>query len=74
MRGSVVWFSPDKNYGFVAPADGAGDIVVRLTAAEAAALGRLVPGEPVSFAVIETERGPEARSLARGHDGPHADD
>ena len=74
MRGSVVWFSPGKNYGFLAPADGAGDIFVRLGPAEAAELGPLAPGDPVSFTVIETDRGPEARALSRGHDGPHADD
>lgn len=74
MRGSVVWFNPDKRYGFVAPADGAGDIVVRLSEAEAAALGPLERGDPVNFAVIDTERGPEARALGRGHDGAHADD
>jgi CspA family cold shock protein len=74
VRGSVVWFDAAKRYGFVAPADGAGDIVVRLNPAEAAALGPLERGDPVNFAVVETERGPEARQLGRGHDGPHADD
>ena len=66
MNGEIVWYSPAKRYGFVAPAEGGGDIVFHLTPEQARALECLESGTPVHFLLDQTERGPIATHLGHG--------
>ena len=67
MNGEIIWYSPAKRYGFVAPVDGGGDIVFALSASEAGSLGAAACGLAVHFLVADSPGGPEARHLAPGH-------
>lgn len=67
MNGEIVWYSPAKHYGFVAPSEGGGDIVFHLDAAGQAALGEPRRGMAVHFVVSQGPSGPVARRLEAGH-------
>ncbi len=69
MFGTVRWVNRPKGYGFIAREDGGDDVFVRFDPATAFA-----PGEAVSFAVIETPKGPEAIEVVSGHVPVHGDD
>ena len=67
MNGEIVWYSPAKCYGFVAPTEGGGDIVFHLDAAGLARLGAIAPGAAVHFVVAAGPCGPVAHRLEPGH-------
>jgi cold shock CspA family protein len=67
MNGEIVWYSPEKRYGFVAPVDGGADVVFRLDDSGHAALGAIERGMAVHFLLADSPAGPVARDLAPGH-------
>lgn len=67
MNGEIVWYSPAKRYGFVAPAEGGADVVFQLDREDLAAFGTVAQGMAVHFLLADTAAGPVARDLAPGH-------
>jgi len=67
MNGEIVWYSPAKHYGFVAPSEGGADVAFRLDEAERAAFGVIERGMAVHFLLTESAAGPVACDLAPGH-------
>ena len=47
--GTVKWFNTTKGYGFIMPQDGGKDVLVHITAVQAAGLSGLHEGQKVSF-------------------------
>ena len=66
MNGEIVWYSATKQYGFVAPVDGGGDIFFALTAGEAAELDPVDLGMAVRFTLTDGHQGLLASRLERG--------
>jgi cold shock CspA family protein len=60
-RGAIKWFHDIMGYGVIAPDDGTAGVLVRLSAAEAARLGRLRKGDRLEY---DTVRGANGRALA----------
>jgi CspA family cold shock protein len=56
QEGNVKWFSTERGYGFIQPADGGRDVFVHITALEAAGLRSLNEGQKIRFE-LKTERG-----------------
>ena len=68
-RGLVKWFNARRRYGFITRGDGDelfvhGSQVQRAEAGPAAGRRRLLEGDLVEFAVVESERGPQAEAVA----------
>jgi CspA family cold shock protein len=61
MTGFVVWFSGDRDFGFLKPQDGP-DVFVHGSAVRESGLKLLRPGDEVAFSV---ETGKSGRSQAR---------
>ena len=59
QEGTVKWFSTERGYGFIQPADGGRDVFVHITALEAAGLKSLNEGQKIRFE-LKTERGKTA--------------
>lgn len=57
MRGVVKFFSVDKQFGFILPEDGGGDVFVRLTALQQAGLRNLVEGQEIEFDTVTNKEG-----------------
>ena len=55
-EGVVKWFSAEKGYGFVTPADGGKDLFVHHSEIQGSGYKSLDEGQKVSF---ETEQGPK---------------
>lgn len=51
--GAVKWFDGKKGYGFITPDLGPRDVFVHMSAVTAAGLGRLLPGQRVSFELAQ---------------------
>jgi CspA family cold shock protein len=66
--GTVSWFDGDKGFGFITPESGGGPDVFVHVRSLADGLPGLGEGDRVSFDVVESEKGPQARDvrLARG--------
>ena len=60
MTGTVKWFSRVKGYGFIAPDDGSKEIFVHFSGIEGEGYRNLEEGQPVSFVVEDTPKGPQA--------------
>ena len=58
-QGTVKWVNATKGYGFIMPQDGGKDVVVHITAVQAAGLKGLNDGQKVDFDVA-MERGKAA--------------
>ncbi|MFK5688474.1 cold-shock protein [Ornithinimicrobium sp. LYQ92] len=65
--GTVSWFDVDKGFGFITDESGGPDVFVHVRAL-ADGLPALDEGDRVTYDVVESERGPQARDvrLARG--------
>jgi CspA family cold shock protein len=61
-EGTVKWFNPRKGYGFIASADGR-DIFVHYASIAGEGYKSLAEGEPVSFDVVEGEKGLRAENV-----------
>ena len=61
MEGTIVWYSSVRGYGFIAPADGDGDVFFQAGAVD----GDDVPcrGAAVTFEMVDGASGPLAASV-----------
>lgn len=65
-NGTVKWFDNKKGYGFIAQVGG-DDVFVHHTAIAGEGFKTLNEGEPVTFEVINTDRGLKAQNVARAN-------
>jgi CspA family cold shock protein len=63
VNGTLKWYSSEKGYGFVVPADGSKDIFVHATAFSRSGMAVPEPGAAVQVLVREGRRGLEADSI-----------
>jgi len=63
--GKVKWFNDAKGYGFIESDDGT-DVFVHHSDIQGEGFKTLSEGEPVSFEVVEGEKGPRASNVTRG--------
>jgi len=61
-EGTVKWFNPRKGYGFIVTPDGR-DIFVHYASISGEGYKTLVEGEPVSFDIVEGEKGLRASNV-----------
>jgi CspA family cold shock protein len=60
--GKVKWFNPRKGYGFIATVDGR-DIFVHYSSISGDGYKTLVEGDPVTFDIVEGEKGLRAENV-----------
>ncbi len=60
--GRVKWFNPKKGYGFIAADDGR-DVFVHYSSISGKGYKSLAEGDPVSFDIVEGEKGPRAENV-----------
>lgn len=58
-QGTIKWFSTQKGYGFITPADGSKDLFVHITELPQGTTA-LADGQAVEFEVGEGRKGPQA--------------
>jgi CspA family cold shock protein len=63
--GKIKWFDNKKGFGFILQDTGQ-DVFVHHTAIQGAGFKTLNEGEPVSFEVVASEKGPKAENVQRG--------
>jgi CspA family cold shock protein len=63
-EGTVKWFNPRKGYGFIATPDGR-DVFVHYANIAGEGYKTLSEGEPVSFDIVEGEKGPRAENVVQ---------
>jgi cold shock CspA family protein len=56
-RGAIKWFHDIMGYGVIAPDDGTAGVLVRLSAAESARLGRLRKGDRLEYDTVRATNG-----------------
>lgn len=57
MRATVKWFNPEKGFGFVALADGSGDVFLHANALQAAGYQTVSPGATLLIRVGQGQKG-----------------
>ena len=62
--GKVKWFNAEKGYGFITADDGT-DIFVHYSAIQGEGFKTLDEGQAVSFAVSQSDRGPQASYVVK---------
>ena len=60
--GTVKWFNTRKGYGFIAAADGK-DVFVHYSSITSDGYKTLEEGDPVSFDIVQGEKGPRAENV-----------
>ena len=60
--GTVKWFNPRKGYGFIATPDGR-DVFVHYSSMSGDGYRTLEEGDPVTFDMVEGEKGPRAENV-----------
>lgn len=61
-QGTVKWFNSEKGYGFIEYNDG-DDVFVHFTGIQGDGFRTLTEGKPVSFDIIDGNRGPQAANV-----------
>ena len=61
--GKVKWFNAEKGYGFITTDEG-NDIFVHYTSIVADGYRTLEEGQPVSFEIVEGDRGQQAANVS----------
>ena len=61
--GTVKWFNNSKGYGFIVNESLEGDVFVHYSSINMTGYKTLQEGEAVSFEVVRTERGLQARNV-----------
>ena len=56
-NGTVKWFSNDKGYGFISPAEGDGDVFVHFSAIDGDGFKSLDKGDEVEFELVKGRNG-----------------
>lgn len=64
MEGTVKWFNKDKGYGFIRDGENK-DVFVHYSQIQMDGFRTLEEGERVSFEVMQSERGPQAKNVTR---------
>jgi cold shock protein len=59
LTGKVAWFNNAKGYGFLSY-DGGADVFVHYSSIQRDGYKSLKEGEPVQFAIVQGEKGPQA--------------
>ena len=59
-NGTVKWFNSTKGFGFIAPAQGAKDVFVHISALQRAGIQHLNDGQAVTFDVEKDRNGRES--------------
>jgi cold shock protein len=63
-KGTVKWFNPTKDYGFIQPMGGGGrDVFVHISAVERAGLSTLNEGQLVEYAEVDNRGKTAAENL-----------
>jgi CspA family cold shock protein len=65
QRGTVKWFNNSKGFGFIAKADGSGDVFVHYSAVIGDGFKTLTEGQEVTFDEVAGERGPKATNVTK---------
>jgi len=60
MKGTIIWFAPFKNFGFISGQDG-NNLFIHSTALTKGAI--LKVDDPVEYTMEESERGPKATNV-----------
>ena len=63
--GKVKWFNDSKGFGFI-EVDGGGDAFVHHNDIQGEGYKSLAEGEPVTFDVVQGEKGPRATNVVQG--------
>ncbi len=63
--GKVKWFNDSKGYGFIEGDDGV-DVFVHHGDIQGEGFKTLAEGEPVTFDVVQGEKGPRAANVCKG--------
>jgi len=62
-EGVVKWFSQDKGYGFITPADGGKDLFVHFSEIQGEGFRNLDEGQRVGFESQQGPKGPQATKV-----------
>jgi len=65
MKGTVIWFAPFKNFGFISGEDGS-NLFIHSTALKKDAIINV--NDQVEYTIEESERGPKAINLKKSKD------
>ena len=63
-EGKVKWFNEKKGFGFIENDEG-GDVFVHFSAIQGEGFKTLSEGQPVTFDVIQGEKGPQAANVSK---------
>lgn len=64
--GTVKWFNATKDYGFIQPDNGGGDVFVHVSAVERSGLSSLNDGAKISYDVVTYHGRESAENLRIG--------
>jgi cold shock protein len=66
VAGTVKWFSNEKGYGFITPADGGADVFVHRSGIAGTGRRRtLIEGATVAYEVVQGDKGAQARNVVQ---------